>query len=81
MFSTLRYRCQSAISGMFKNMSLLKARDPGVLSVVDAIVHRIACIAVNNAASIIKSYFGEDCCRAMYVGCCLLFDAFFRILE
>ena len=74
--------CQSAISGTFKNISLLKARDPGVLPIVVAIVHRIACIAVDNAASImslLESHFLEDYCRAMYVGYCLLSGAFFRI--
>jgi hypothetical protein len=44
--------CQSAISGTFKNVSQAKARAPGVLPKVVAMVVHMACIAVANASSI-----------------------------
>ncbi len=44
--------CQSAINGMFKNMSLLKTRFPGLLpNVVCCIPTLIACIAMDSASS------------------------------
>ena len=41
--------CQSATSGMFKNMSLLKARAPGMLPIVVVMVVCMACIAIAEA--------------------------------
>jgi hypothetical protein len=46
--------CQSAISGTFKNISQAKARAPGVLLKVVAIVVWMACIAVASASSIMS---------------------------
>ena len=43
--------CQSAINGMFKNMSLLKTRFPGLLPNVVCIPILIACMAMDNASS------------------------------
>ena len=47
--------CQSAIKGMFRNMSLLKTKLPGLLPSVECIPARIACIAIANASSM-KSF-------------------------
>ncbi len=38
--------CQSVISGAFKNMPQAKAREPGLLPMVVAMVVVMACIAV-----------------------------------
>ncbi len=46
--------CQSAISGMFKNISQAKARAPGVLPKVVVTVVCMACIAVASASSIMS---------------------------
>jgi hypothetical protein len=46
--------CQSAISGTFKNISQAKARAPGVLPKVVAMVVCMACIAVASASSIMS---------------------------
>ena len=43
--------CQSATSGTLRNMSLEKAKAPGVLPKVVAMVVLIACIAVARAES------------------------------
>ena len=45
---------QSATRGMFKNMSLLKARAPGVLPSVVTTVVRMACMTVAKASSIMS---------------------------
>ena len=46
--------CQSATSGTLRNMSLEKAKAPGVLPKVVATVVLIACIAVARAESIMS---------------------------
>ncbi len=46
--------CQSANSGTFKNISRAKARAPGVLPKVEAMVVYMACIAVASASSIMS---------------------------
>ena len=43
--------CQLAIDGMFKNMSLLKTRFPGLLPNVVCIPTLIACMAMDSASS------------------------------
>ncbi len=46
--------CQSAISGMLKNISQAKARAPRVLPKVVATVICVACIAVASVSSIMS---------------------------
>ena len=43
--------CQSAIKGMFKNMSLLKTKLPGLLPSVVCTPALIACVAMESASS------------------------------
>ena len=44
--------CQLAIKGMFKNISRLKTRLPGLLPKVVCMLERMACIAVEGASAI-----------------------------
>ena len=45
------FACQSAINGMFRNMSLLKTKEPGLLPRVVWIPALIACVAMDSASS------------------------------
>ena len=76
--------CQSAISGMLRNMSLLNTSKPGLLPKVVCTPDLIACEAIYNALSI-RSFTAiaviGDPLVIGYVGCYLRFGAFFRILN
>ncbi len=58
--------CQSAISGMFQNISRAKARAPGVLPKVVAMVVHMACIAVASASSIMSQAWVKLCWGLVY---------------
>ena len=64
---------------MFKNMSLPKARAPGVLPSVVDIVVLVSCIMLlmpDPSCLLPESYFVEDYCIVLSLKCYQLSDAF-----